>query len=85
MIMPIPICSSSPSSFTAPSSSLLLPPSPPLLFLPLLSFQGESHVSEEECNGKKKKTGANVRRLRPLVAVKLWTSDLTPLRSSFLM
>lgn len=69
------------------SSFFSLPcPFSPFLLLPLLlSFQGECHVSEEVCDGRMKKTEANVRQLRPMMAVKLWTSDLTPLRSSFLI
>lgn len=80
------VCSSSPS-LPSPTPPFLCPvPSPPFLIFPLLlSFQGECHVSEEACNGRMRKTEANVRQLRPMMAVKLWTSDLTSLRSSFLI
>ena len=75
-------------SFSPSYSSFSSLPSPfsPFLLLPLLlSFQGECHVSEEACNGRMKKTEANVRQLRSMMAVKLWTNDLTSLWSSFLI
>lgn len=75
----------SPSLPPTPPSFLCPVPSPPFLLLPLLPFQGECHVSEEACNGRMKKTEANVKQLRPRMAVKLWTSDLTPLKPSFLI
>ena len=82
-----PVCSSSPSLPSPTPPSFLCPvPSPPFLLFPiLLSFQGECHVSEEACNGRMRKTEANVRQLRPMMAVRLWTSDWTSLRSSFLI
>ena len=75
-------------SFSPSYSSFFSLPSPfsPFLLLPLLlSFQGECHVSEEACNGRMKKTEVNVRQLRSMMAVKLWTNDLTSLWSSFLI
>ena len=60
----------------------MIMPIPFILFF--FPFHGESHVSKEVCNSRKK-IGINAMKLILLVAVKLWTSELALGKPSFVM